>query len=108
MHVTDVSDFRVFNREIYRNGYMQYHELMPNFHQLHRIRKNAALAAVENEVSSDALAFQGTMRILNSTGQVIEEILGSGHHGPDFVGVASLRAGKGYKFNSQPSTQRLV
>jgi hypothetical protein len=39
---------------------------------------------------------------------VIQEVLGSGHHGPDFIGCASLRAGKGYRINSQPTIQRLV
>lgn len=109
MYVFDTREFRVFNKEIYRNGYAAYKNLMPDFTSLHKIRKNAALAAVENEVSSDSLAFQGTMRILDSTGHVIEEILGSGHHGPDFIGAASLRAGKGYKFNApQPILNRLV
>jgi hypothetical protein len=108
IHVADTSMFHVFNKDIYRNAYKVYQSKMPDFFNLHRIRKNAALAAVENEVTSDALAFQGTMRVLNESGNVIEEILGSGHHGPDFIGVASLRAGKGYKFNAQPTMQRLV
>jgi len=82
---------------------------MPDFFDLHKIRKNAGLAAVENEAPSDSLAFQGTMRVLNAeSGALIQEVNGSGHHGPDFIGVASLRAGKGYKINSQPTIQRLV
>jgi hypothetical protein len=81
---------------------------MPNFYQLHKIRKNAALAAVENEVSSDALAFQGTMKIIDANGCTVEEIQGSGHHGNDYIGVASIRSGKGYKFNTQPMIGRLV
>lgn len=108
IHVVDTEQFRVFNSPLYQNAYKPYMREMPNFTQLHRIRKNAALAAVENEVSSDSLAFQGTMRILDTQGHLIEETLGSGHHGPDFIGVASLRAGKGYKFSSQPNMQRLV
>jgi hypothetical protein len=64
---------------------------------------------VENEAQSDSLAFQGTMRTLSSeNGGVIQEIQGSGHHGPDFIGCASLRAGKGYKINSQPTIQRII
>jgi len=39
---------------------------------------------------------------------VIKDIQGSGKHGPDFVGVASLRSGKGYKINTQPTLQRLI
>ena len=109
IHVVPVKQFRVFNNDLYTNRYSKYKDKMPNFYELHRIRKNAGLAAVENEVSSDALAFQGTMRVLNSdSGNVIQEIQGSGHHGPDFIGCASLRAGKGYKINSQPTIQRLI
>ena len=109
IHVTEANQFRVFHRELYRNGYAAYKEKMPDFWELHKIRKNAGLAAVENEVSSEALAFQGTMRTLSAdNGQVVSETMGSGHHGPDFVGVASLRAGKGYKINSQPTLQRTI
>ena len=109
LHVVESDQFRVFHNPLYRNAYRPYKEKMPDFWDLHTIRKNAGLAAVENEVSSDALAFQGTMRILSAeTGGVIHEVLGSGHHGPDFIGVASLRAGKGYRLNSQPTQHRLV
>jgi hypothetical protein len=109
LHAVEVNQFRVFNNPLYRNAYAPYKDKMPNFWELHTIRKNAGLAATENEVSSDALAFQGTMRILSAeTGAVLQEVLGSGHHGPDFIGVASLRAGKGYRLNSQPTVHRLV
>lgn len=109
LHAVEVEQFRVFNSPLYRNAYRPYKDKMPNFWELHTIRKNAGLAATENEVSSDALAFQGTMRVLSAdSGAVIQEVLGSGHHGPDFIGVASLRAGKGYRLNSQPTVHRLV
>jgi hypothetical protein len=109
LHAVDVAQFRVFNNPAYHNSYAPYKHKMPDFWELHTIRKNAGLAATENEVSSDALAFQGTMRVLSAdSGAVIQEVLGSGHHGPDFIGVASLRAGKGYRLNSQPTMHRLV
>jgi len=39
----------------------------------------------------------------------IEETLGSGHHGPDYVGVAMLRAGKGIKPEAKaPSLLRMI
>ena len=41
-------------------------------------------------------------------GKIVEEIHGSGHHGPDFTGAASVRAGKGYKIVSQPSLHRQI
>jgi hypothetical protein len=108
VHVVEAEQFRVFNNPLYRNAYRPYQMKMPNFQELHSIRKNAGLAATENEASSEALAFQGTMRVLSGDGMVIDDVKGSGHHGPDFVGCASLRAGKGYKINSQPTIQRLV
>lgn len=49
----------------------------------------------ENESQVSALAFQGTMRIFRADGQLVNEVTGSGHHGKDYVGVASVRAGKG-------------
>jgi len=109
VHVVAVQEFRVFNNTTYAHVYNKYKDFMPDFFDLHKIRKNAGLAAVENEAPSDSLAFQGTMRVLNAeSGALIQEVNGSGHHGPDFIGVASLRAGKGYKINSQPTIQRLV
>jgi hypothetical protein len=108
VHVVDAQQFRVFNNDLYENAYRPYYMKMPNFQELHTIRKNAGLAATENEASSESLAFQGTMRVLSQDGLVIDDVKGSGHHGPDFVGCASLRAGKGYKINSQPTIQRLV
>jgi hypothetical protein len=108
IHVVNTNEFRVFNNDIYRNAYLNYYSRMPGFSQLHRIRKNAGQATTENEVSSDSLAFQGTMRVFNEDGRMVEEILGSGHHGVDFVGVASLRNGRGYKISSQPEIRRMV
>jgi hypothetical protein len=48
------------------------------------------------------------MRI-KQPGRPIEEIQGSGHHGPDYVGVASVRAGKGIKYTGQaPALTHMV
>lgn len=107
-HNMDTSEFRVFRDDIYWDKYEKYREHMAQYDMLHKVRKNAGQASAENESSTDALAFQGSMRVLNNSGNVIQEIHGSGHHGPDFVGVASLRAGKGYKVSTQPTMQRLV
>jgi hypothetical protein len=64
---------------------------------------------VEGETFCEALAFQGTMKVINSvTRSEIEHIQGSGHHRPDWVGVASIRAGKGYKTGGPLSLQRMV
>ena len=108
INIINRKEFRVFNQDIYRNAYKRYLEKMPSFNQLHQLRKNAGQASMEGETSSDSLAFQGTLQVYNAQGIKISETLGSGHHGPDFVGVASLRAGKGYKISGQPTVQRLV
>ena len=56
----------------------------------------AGEACIANETSSSNLAFQGSMRILNmSSGACIEDIKGSGHLGHSYVGIASVREGRG-------------
>ena len=107
-HAVQTGDFRVFNREIpaYATRYDQYFAKMPDFTRMALQRKPVGAASSENEVCSDMLAFQGSMRILRNDGVMHSEINGSGHHGNDFVGVASLRAGKGYRIQSQPTLSR--
>lgn len=108
LHVVDVNEFRVFNNHLYVHAYRSYLQHFPNFSELHNTRKNAGESTREAETTNDSLAFQGTMRI-KERGCVKTEILGSGHHGPDFTGVASIRAGKGYKMiTQQPMLGRLV
>ena len=107
LHVVDVEEFRVFNHRLY-SGYHAYRKMFPNFMELHQTRKNAGESTRESETTTENLAFQGTMRI-KENGCVKTEILGSGHHGADFVGAASIRAGKGYKMvTAQPMLGRLV
>ena len=67
---------------------------MPDFTHLHN-PKNAGTASEENETSANSLAFQGTHRVHDQINHY--EITGNGHHGQDFVGVASIRSGKGIK-----------
>lgn len=101
------AEFRVFDRNIpaYATRYDQYYNKMPDFTRMALNRKPAGIATSENEVCSDMLAFQGSMRIKENNGNMYE-VTGSGHHGNDFVGVASLRAGKGYRIQSQPQLSR--
>jgi hypothetical protein len=66
-----------------------------NFTDLHN-RRPAGTASHENETScASGMAFQGSMRILDQEGRLVYEIHGNGHHGPDYVGAASVRSGKG-------------
>ena len=106
VHVLNFKDMRVFNNPLY-SAYQHYYKLMPKFTALHAVRKPAGASTVENETCCDSLAFQGTMNVVED-GRVVEQILGSGHHGPDYIGVASIRAGKGYKIGAQPTLSRLV
>jgi hypothetical protein len=78
-------------QEQYRN----YYRGMPDFTHLHN-PKNAGTSSEENETSANCLAFQGTHRVHEPTGGH-SETTGNGHHGQDFVGVASIRSGKGIK-----------
>jgi hypothetical protein len=108
LQVISVDEFRVFNNELY-HGYKHYFDRMPSFSELHRMRKTAGQSSAEAETPGDSLAFQGTMRIKNRNGTVVQEIMGSGHHGADYIGAASVRAGKGTKSQAQaPSLYRMV
>jgi hypothetical protein len=100
LHVMEVDEFRVFDKPAYVERYRHYKNLMPPFQDLHKMRKTAGNATAENETQANSLAFQGSMRV-KVGGQLLQEIHGSGHHGPDYVGVASVRAGKGIKYTGQ-------
>jgi len=54
------------------------------------------------------MAFQGSMRVMQA-GNVVEDIKGSGHIGHSYVGIASVREGRGVLNPAmQHSTMRLV
>ena len=108
LQVVDVDEFRVFNNSLYAAAYNDYKSMMPAFHDMHMMRKNAGQASAEAETQTDSLAFQGSMRV-KENGIVLQDIQGSGHHGPDYTGVASVRAGKGQKVSGQaPTLHRLI
>jgi hypothetical protein len=108
VQTVDVEEFRVFNNDLYYGAYKDYRQMMPEFKTMHLTRKTAGQSSADAETGTDCLAFQGTMRI-KERGMVVQEILGSGHHGPDYVGIASVRAGKGQKVAGQaPAPYRLV
>ncbi len=80
---------------------------MPNFTYMHTTKKAAGQAIAENESTGNSLAFQGTYRVWKEPaaggggGTILTDIKGSGHHGVDYVGVASVRSGKGYKITGE-------
>ena len=97
-NLTHADDSQMFPMSglTYNPRYLRYQQLMPDFTQLHVCNKSAGDCAQENVASiQSAIAFQGSMRVLNSSGQLVSEVQGCGHHGPDYVGVASKRNGKG-------------
>jgi len=65
----------------------------------------AGEACIANEASSSQMAFQGSMRVLNMQGTPIEDIKGSGHLCHSYVGIASVREGRGVL---NPAAQHLM
>ena len=64
---------------------------------------------IGNETSAHMMAFEGTMKVYNANGAVVSETQGSGHLGPSYVGVASVREGRGILNPSgAPSLGRLI
>lgn len=64
---------------------------------------------IGNETSSHMMAFEGTMKVYDANGAQISCTQGSGHLGPSYVGVASVREGRGV-LNPQmaPQLARLI
>ena len=110
IYVLQDANMRVFNMEPYREQYRAYLQRMPDFSYFHMTRKPPGQASVDMESAQNALAFQGTYTIRYRDGaRPPETVSGSGHHGPDFVGCAAIRAGKGSKAApSAPQTMRMV
>ena len=61
-----------------------------------------------NESTSTPMAFQGSMRVMQASA-LIEDVKGSGHLSHSYVGIASVREGRGvHNSAAQHSTMRLV
>ena len=100
---------RVFTNAPYADTYKKYFDKMPDLSALSRLRKPAGTAAAVNETGFlSTMAFQGSMRIIPASGGAVEEIQGSGHLGPSYVGVASVREGKGHRPQGGPTLQRMI
>jgi len=111
IYVVQNENMRVFNSDIYREQYRMYLQRMPDFSYFHQVRKPPGNASIEQETTQNALAFQGSFRLKRHDAALstVEETLGSGHHGPDYVGVAMLRAGKGVRPEPKaPSLTRMI
>lgn len=102
--------FRVFNRAAYHDQYKNYLSIMPDFSRIHN-PKNAGTCSEENETSCNCLAFQGTMLVHSrpaNGAEATQQVSGNGHHGIDYVGVASIRAGKGIMMGSLATAAHMV
>jgi len=68
----------------------------------------AGESCVANESTSTPMAFQGSMRVMQG-GALVEDVKGSGHLGHSYVGIASVREGRGvHNPAAQHATMRLV
>ena len=64
---------------------------------------------IGNETSAHMMAFEGTMKVYNANGGLVSETQGSGHLGPSYVGVASVREGRGIlNPHVAPTLQRMI
>lgn len=96
----------VFAGDMYKERFKRYKQCFHDATLQHRTNKPPGHAAHENESSTVALAFQGSMRVLNNAGTLIEEVNGSGHHGRDYVGAAAARAGRSTHYGTFASAIR--
>ena len=83
------------------------------YDQLHMHRNSAAakcacLASIENEATLVRLAYGGTYHYKLQSENAWVEMYGCGHHGPDAVGKASERAGRGFRISAPPAAIRIV
>ena len=111
-NVTDVASHDYFNfAELMKSGtpqdnltsanqqraYQVYREKLkvPNWTSLAQTARSAGENCISNEAESRLMAFEGTMKTYNSSGQLVDDLRGSGHLGPSYPGVASIREGRG-------------
>jgi hypothetical protein len=92
-----------------RNAVSVAYDLL-HMHRNSAAAKCASLATCENEATLIRLAYGGTYHYKADKDPNWTEIFGCGHHGPDFVGKASERNGKGMRYNgtSVPKSVHIV
>ena len=83
---------------------------MEHWSTVDQTNRPAGECCIGNETSAHMFAFEGAMKVLDKhTGALIDATQGSGHLGPSYVGVASIREGRGIQnANMQPSLHRLI
>ena len=73
---------------------------MLHMHRNSASSKCASMATIENESTLIRLSYGGTFQYRLQNDSNWTEIFGCGHHGPDFIGKASERNGKGVRYNN--------
>lgn len=68
---------------------------------------SAGALAVADETAANLFSFSGQMRVVHDNGHA-EEYQGSGHLGPSYVGVASIREGRGLLQTSRQAVLQKV
>lgn len=116
-HPNDLQDHMIFGAantycsEAQKNKIQEYFRKI-NFNVLHSpdsAQRESGEQCVNNETSSQLMAFEGTMKVYDQSGVCVDHIQGSGHLGPSYVGVASVREGRGVQNPSgAPSLHRLI
>lgn len=82
----------------------EYERVLKVISDLHTATKTAGESSHENLAAVyGSMYFQGSIRTLDCSGRMCSEVHGSGHHGPDYVGVASKRNGKGMATSRGPT-----
>ena len=83
---------------------------MLHMHRNSAAAKCANMAAMENEATLIRLAYGGTYHYKLDRESSWSEIYGCGHHGPDCIGKASERNGKGMRYTtvSMPKSVHIV
>ena len=79
-----------------------------NMHRNSAAAKCAAMASLENECTVLRVAYSGTYQHKLDKDNTWTELYGCGHHGPDMVGKASERNGKGMRTIGMPQAMRIV
>ena len=86
-----------------------HHIGITDWSSLSQSSKSAGEMAIANESEQRVMAFEGTMKTYNSQGVLMEHCMGSGHLGPSYPGIASVREGRGINNTAQPPTMgRLI
>jgi hypothetical protein len=93
--------------DLYGNQMDDYRNMMPDFTKMHHNRKGAGMASTEGDTHTYSMAFQGTMDV-KLHDRPIRRVRGSGHLGESYVGVASVRAGKGMVASGPLHLQRAM